>query len=295
MKKIVSAVLMAAVLSSTMVFSGCSSTVTPASSTGSAAASSAASSATASTFDLKGSLHTTGSTSMQKVCDALGEAFKEKYPNVTFLKDGTGSGEAAAAVTNGTAQIGDLSRKLKDSETPDAFTTVQIAIDGIAIVVNPANKVTNLTKDQITKIFTGAITDWKDVGGEAGKITVIGREAASGTRDGFESYAGIKDKAKYAAEVTSTGEVITKVASDKLAIGYASLDAVDKTVVATKVENVAPSEATIVDGTYPVQRPFIQIYKKGSTDPIVKAWFEFVASDEGQQVIKKAGLVLPKK
>jgi ABC-type phosphate transport system, periplasmic component len=232
---------------------------------------------------------------MQKVCDALGEAFKKKYPNVTFLKDGTGSGEAAAAVTNGTAQIGDLSRALKDTETPDAFTATTIAIDGIAVVVNPANKVTNLTKDQITKIFNGTITDWKDVGGDAGKITVIGREAASGTRDGFESFAGIKDKAKYAAEVTSTGEVITKVASDKLAIGYASLDSVDKTVAATKVEGIAPSEATILDKTYLIQRPFVQIYKKGSTDPIVKAWFDFIASADGQQVIQKAGLVLPKK
>lgn len=216
----------------------------------------------------------------------------EKYPQVTVEKGGTGSGDAVKAVNSGTALIGDLSRNLKDEEKPADFEIVQIAIDGIAVAVNPQNKVDTLTSEQIAKIYTGEITNWKDVGGADQKITVIGREATSGTRDGFESILKIKEKTKLAAELSSTGEVVSKVGSDPAAIGYISLDSVNESVKAVTVDNVKPSEDTVKDGTYKLQRPFIEIYKKGSDNELVKAWFDFIASSEGQKIIKEAGLVI---
>jgi len=300
MKKVISTILSAAILCSTLAFAGCSSEVqgtTSAAASAAPAASQAAdtsSAAVASTADLSGKLTLNGSTSMAKVCQALGEAFSAKYPNVTVEKGGTGSGDAAKAVSAGTALIGDLSRAMKPEEKPDDYEIVQIAIDGIAIAVNKDNKVTALTSDQITKIFTGVITNWKDVGGSDQKITVLGREAASGTRDGFETMFKAAKKCKYAAELSSTGEVVTKVSSDKGAVGYVSLDSVNETIKAVDVDNVKANEENIVNKTYKAQRPFIEIYKKGTDSDLVKAWFEFVKSDEGQAVIKKTGLVTVK-
>ncbi|MBE6830970.1 MAG: phosphate ABC transporter substrate-binding protein [Ruminococcaceae bacterium] len=295
MKKIISAVLTAAILGS--VFVGCSSEVEGTSSAASAADTSntaVSESGSSATEQLSGKLTLNGSTSMAKVCQALGEAFQAKYPDVTVEKSGTGSGDAAKAVSAGTALIGDLSRKMKDEEKPEDYEIVQIAIDGIAIAVNKDNKVNGLTSEQISKIFTGEITNWKDVGGDDAKITVLGREAASGTRDGFESIFKVEKKCKYAAELSSTGEVVTKVGSDKGAIGYVSLDSVNDTVKAVDVDDVKANEENIVNGSYKAQRPFIEIYKKGTDSDLVKAWFEFIKSSEGQDVIKKAGLVLAK-
>ena len=288
MKKIVSALLAVAIGCSMMV--GCSSEVTGTSSTASTESST---SSTSSTADLSGKLTLNGSTSMAKVCQALGEAFSAKYPDVTVEKSGNGSGDAPKAVDAGTALIGDLSRNLKDEENPDNYEVVQIAIDGIAIAVNKDNPVDDLTSEQIQKIFTGEITNWKEVGGEDAQIVVIGREAASGTRDGFESIFKAED-CKYAAELTSTGEVVTKVGSDKAAIGYVSLDSVNDTIKAVKVDGVEANEENIKNETYKAQRPFIEIYKKGSDDELVKAWFEFIKSDEGQKVITDTGLIAVK-
>lgn len=297
MKKLISSILSAAILCSTLAFAGCSSAVegttsNPSQASGTSQAPSAAASSAAA--NLSGKLTLNGSTSMAKVCQALGEAFSAKYPGVTVEKGGTGSGDAAKAVSAGTALVGDLSRLMKPEEKPDDYEIVQIAIDGIAIAVNKDNKVANLTSDQIAKIFTGAITNWKDVGGADQKITVLGREAASGTRDGFESIFKVEKKAKYAAELSSTGEVVTKVSSDKGSIGYVSLDSVNDSIKAVNVDGIAATEENIVNKTYKAQRPFIEIYKKGTDSDLVKAWFEFVKSADGQAVIKKAGLVTVK-
>lgn len=290
----ISAILSAAILFSALAFAGCSSEIegTTSNAPDSGAASSSAS--TEGTAQLSGKLTLNGSTSMAKVCQALGEAFMAKYPNVTVEKSGTGSGDAAKAVSAGTALVGDLSRDMKAEENPGDYEIVQIAIDGIAIAVNKDNKVTNLTSDQITRIFTGEITNWKDVGGDDQTITVLGREAASGTRDGFESIFNCSKKAKYAAELSSTGEVVTKVSSDKSAIGYVSLDSVNDTIKAVDIDGVKGNEANILNKSYKAQRPFIEIYKKGTDSDLVKAWFDFIKSDAGQAVIKSAGLVTAK-
>lgn len=284
--------ILAFLLSSALMisFAGCGGAAEPsaqpsqASSTGSSSASSAA---------LEGKLTLNGSTSMAPVCQALGDAFTEKNPDVTMEQGGTGSGDAVPAVNGGTALIGNLSRELKDSENPSDFEVVTIALDGIAVVVNGESKVADLTKDQIASIFSGEITDWSEVGGDAGAIKVVGREASSGTRDGFESIFGIKEKTKYGVEVSETGVVLSTVASDKNAIGYVSLASVDesKGIKALKVDGIEATEPNVADGSYFVQRPFVQIYKKGSSDPLVKAWFEFLGSDEGQKIIEDAGLV----
>lgn len=280
--------LLAMLLVGATAATGCSSTVEGKSDTPSAAV---PSQSVASTAALSGKLTLNGSTSMAKVCQALGEGFMEKYPQVTVEKGGTGSGDAVKAVNNGTALIGDLSRNLKDEEKPADFEINEIAIDGIAIAVSPKNKVDGLTSEQVAKIYTGEFTNWKQVGGEDKKITVIGREATSGTRDGFESIFQVKEKTKLSAELSSTGEVVSKISSDPAAIGYVSLDSVNSSVKALKIDGVEASEATVANGTYKVQRPFLEIYKKGSDNELIKAWFEFMKSDDGQKIIKEAGLV----
>ena len=257
------AVLASALMVSTAaLFAGCGSTDTGTSGGGSTAESS-----------LSGKLTLNGSTSMATVCQALGEVFHEQNPGVTVEKSGTGSGDASKAVLAGTALIGDLSRELKDSENPDQFEVVQIATDGIAIAVHKDNPVSDLTQEQIAKIFTGEITNWSEVGGQDQAITVLGREA------------------KYAAELTSTGEVLNRVASDPAAVGYISLASVSPSIKAVKVDGVEATDENIVNGTYKVSRPFIQIYKKGTDSELVKAWFDFVKSDEGKQVIEDVGLI----
>ena len=183
-----------------------------------------------------------------------------------------------------------MSRELKDSENPDQFEQVQIAIDGIVVTVNKANPVTNLTAEQVTKIFSGAIKNWKEVGGNDQAITLLGRESASGTRDGFESLFDVEG-CEYAAELTSTGEVVTRVSSDPSSIGYISLDSLNDSVVGLQIDGVEPSEENILNGTYLVQRPFIQIYKKGSDSELIAVWFQFVKSEEGQKIIQDSGLI----
>jgi len=262
-KRIVTAVLASALMVSTAaLFAGCGSTDTGTSGGGSTAESS-----------LSGKLTLNGSTSMATVCQALGEVFHEQNPGVTVEKSGTGSGDASKAVLAGTALIGDLSRELKDSENPDQFEVVQIATDGIAIAVHKDNPVSDLTQEQIAKIFTGEITNWSEVGGQDQAITVLGREASSGTRDGFEAIFGVEGEAKYAA------------------VGYISLASVSPSIKAVKVDGVEATDENIVNGTYKVSRPFIQIYKKGTDSELVKAWFDFVKSDEGKQVIEDVGLI----
>ena len=265
------------------VATGCgSSTSSAAASSESAAASSAA--------GLNGTVSTGGSTSMEKVMSALQEAYAEKEPDVTVTYDPTGSGAGITGATDKTLDIGLSSRKLKDGETGVTATT--IALDGIAIIVNNASPVQDLTIDQIAKIATGEVTNWKDVGGEDAPIVLIGREAGSGTRDGFESIVGVTDKCQYAQELTSTGAVITGVAANNGAIGYASLSALKDTVKAVTVEGVACTEETVLDGTYKIQRPFNFVTNDSVTpSDAVQSFIDFATSAEAADLIRAAGAV----
>jgi len=270
------------------VATGCGSSASSSAAASSEAASeSAASSAAA---GLNGTVATGGSTSMEKVVSALQEAFAEKEPDVTVTYDPTGSGAGITGATDKTLDIGLSSRKLKDGETGVTATT--IALDGIAIIVNNANPVQDLTIDQIAKIATGEITNWKDVGGEDAPIVLIGREAGSGTRDGFESIVGVTDKCQYAQELTSTGAVITGVAANNGAIGYASLSALKDTVKAVTVEGIACTEETVLDGTYKIQRPFNFVTNDSVTpSDAVKSFIDFATSAEAADLIRAAGAV----
>lgn len=253
-------------------------------------------SAKASNTEISGKVSLDGSTSMEKFVNALKESMVEKYPNLTLEPQFTGSGTGIQSVIAGTADIGDSSRALKDEEKAQGLVENIVAIDGIAVVVDKNNKVTNLTKDQLVKIYTGEITNWKDVGGANQKIVVIGREASSGTRGAFEEILDIAEKCKYAQELNETGAVMASVAATPGAIGYVSLDNVDDSVIALQLDGVAPSEATVKDGTYALQRPFVMATKGEIKDQSeqVKAVFEFIDSEEGQAVIKTVGLVSPK-
>ncbi len=259
------------------------------SSTSSAAASSE-SAAASSASGLNGTVATGGSTSMEKVMSALQEAYAEKEPDVTVTYDPTGSGAGITGATDKTLDIGLSSRKLKDGETGVTATT--IALDGIAIIVNNANPVQDLTIDQIAKIATGEVTNWKDVGGEDAPIVLIGREAGSGTRDGFESIVGVTDKCQYAQELTSTGAVITGVAANNGAIGYASLSALKDTVKAVTVEGIACTEETVLDSTYKIQRPFNFVTNDSATpSDAVQSFIDFATSAEAADLIRAAGAV----
>ena len=230
------------------------------------------------TTELSGSVATNGSTSMDKVIGALREQFMTDHKNVTVTYDPTGSGSGIEAVKNGTADIGLASRSL----------------DGIAVIVNAQSKVTDLTVEQIAKIFTGEITDWSQVGGDPGAISCIGRESGSGTRDGFESITGTKDSCKLDQELTSTGGVIEAVAGNPNAIGYASLSAVEgkDTVKAVTVGGVACTEAAVLDGSYAIQRPFVLVTKDGTTlSPVAQAFFVFATSRDAASLIQNAGAV----
>ena len=234
---------------------------------------------------------TDGSTSMEKVIGYLSEAYMEDNKNVKVTYNPTGSGSGIQAVSEGRCDIGLSSRDLKDEEKQTLEGTV-IAIDGIAIIVNPQNSVENLTVDQIAKIYTGEVTNWKDVGGADGPIVLIGREAASGTRDGFESITKTKDKCKYNQELTSTGDVIQTVASNPNAIGYASLAAVKDTIKVLKVENVTPSKETIQDKSYKIQRDFVFVTKKDAKlSADAQKFFDYATSKEADELIEKAGAI----
>ena len=243
---------------------------------------------------LSGSVSTNGSTSMEKVIGALSEQFMTDNSGVTVTYDPTGSGAGIEAASNGSADIGLASRALKDEEKAGGLTETVVALDGIAVIVNADSKVENLTVEQIGKIFTGEITDWSEVGGDAGTISCIGREAGSGTRDGFESITGTKDACKLDQELTSTGGVIEAVAGNPNAIGYASLSAVEgkNTVKAVTVGGVACTEATVLDGSYAIQRPFVLVTKTGETlSPAAQGFFDYATSSAASQLIKAAGAV----
>ena len=259
-----------------------------ASSSASAAAGSAASSTAAA---LSGNVAAGGSTSMKNVIAALTEGFAEVEPGVTVSYDPTGSGAGITGAADKTLDIGLSSRALKDDEKADVDGTT-IALDGIAIIVNNASKVEDLTVDQLKQMFTGEITNWSEVGGDDGEIVLIGREAGSGTRDGFESIVDVKDSCKYAQELTATGAVISAVEANPLAIGYASLSAVGDTVKMVTVGGVECSEETVKDGSYEVQRPFVFVTNKSvALSEQAQAFFDFATSADAADLIRTAGAV----
>ena len=244
------------------------------------------------TKELSGTVATDGSTSMEKVIGALGESFMAANPNVTFTYNPTGSGSGIQAVSEGRCDIGLSSRALKDDEKASGLKETIVALDGIAIIVNPANPVSDLDVETIAKIYTGEITNWKDVGGNDAEIVLIGREAGSGTRDGFESITDTKDACQYRQELTSTGDVIATVAQNPDAIGYASLSAVKDTVKALTVGGVAPSEETVKDGSYLVQRPFVLVTKDGvALTDAAQAFYDYALDAAQAELIGKAGAV----
>ena len=257
----------------------------------SAAESTSSSAAETAAGTLSGNVATGGSTSMKNVIAALTEGFAEVEPGVTVSYDPTGSGAGITGATDKTLDIGLSSRALKDDEKNDVDGTV-VALDGIAIIVNKGSKVTDLTVDQLKQMFTGEITNWKDVGGDDGEIVLVGREAGSGTRDGFESIVDVKDSCKYAQELTATGAVISAVEANPLAVGYASLSAVGDTVAMVTVESVECSEDTVKDGSYKIQRPFVFVTNKSVTlSEQAQAFVDFATSKDAADLIRTAGAV----
>lgn len=234
---------------------------------------------------------TDGSTSMEKVIGYLSETYMEENPNTKVTYNPTGSGSGIKAVSEGRCDIGLSSRNLKDEEK-ESLTETVVAIDGIAIIVNSENPVNNLTTEQISALYKGEITSWSEVGGNDSPVVLIGREAASGTRDGFENITKTEDLCKYSQEVTSTGDVIQTVASNPGAIGYASFASVKDSVKILSVDNIAPSAETIQDGTYKIQRDFVFVTKKDSElSTSAKDFFDFAMSSEADDLITKAGAI----
>ena len=269
----------------------CGGSASSASSTAASASTTASSAAEQAAGTLSGNVATGGSTSMKNVIAALTEGFAEVQPGVTVSYDPTGSGAGITGATDKTLDIGLSSRALKDDEKADVEGTT-IALDGIAIIVNNASKVEDLTVDQLKQMFTGEITNWSEVGGDDGEIVLIGREAGSGTRDGFESIVDVKDSCKYAQELTATGAVISAVEANPLAIGYASLSAVGDTVKMVTVGGVECSEETVKDGSYEVQRPFVFVTNKSvALSEQAQAFFDFATSADAADLIRTAGAV----
>lgn len=241
---------------------------------------------------LSGTVATDGSTSMEKVIGALGESFMNENDGIQFTYNPTGSGSGITAVSEGRCDIGLSSRSLKDEEKAQGLTETVLALDGIAVVVNLENQVNDLSIEQIASIYTGEITNWNEVGGADAEIVVIGREAGSGTRDGFESITKTSEKCQYRQELTSTGDVITTVSQNPDAIGYTSLSAVKDNVKALSVGGVAPSEETVKDGSYAIQRPFVLVTKDGvKLSDAAQAFFDYVTSDKVADIITGAGVV----
>jgi len=241
---------------------------------------------------VSGTVSTDGSTSMEKVIGALSESYMAANKDVTVNYNPTGSGAGITAVQEGTCDIGLSSRALKDEEKAAGLKETVLAYDGIAIIVHPDNPVNDLSIEQIAKLYTGEITNWKDVGGSDAEVVLIGREAASGTRDGFESITGTKDKCQYRQELTSTGDVITAVSQNPDAIGYASLAAIKDSVKALSVDGVTPSETTVKDGSYQVQRPFVLVTVEGKAlSAAAQSFFDYATSADAADIIAKAGAV----
>lgn len=285
MKKIITlATTMALTLS---LFAGCGSKTNNAASTGSSASDSSASS----TQKVTGSVSTDGSTSMQKVIGSLGEAFQNET-GIGFTYNPTGSGSGIKAVSEGRCDIGLSSRNLKEEEIASGLTATILAYDGIAVIVNPENPVSDLSLEDISKIYSGEITNWSEVGGNDAEVVLIGREAGSGTRDGFESITGTEDICKYRQELTSTGDVITAVSQNPDAIGYASAASVKDTVKALTVDGIAATEEAIRDGSYVVQRPFVLVTKKDTAlSPAAQKFFDYITSADASEIISSAGVV----
>ena len=288
MKKIISIALIAVL--ALALLAGCGSSAAPATTTAPAADSAAPTSEAPA--ELSGTVATDGSTSMEKVIGALGEAFMEQNKGVTFTYNPTGSGSGITAVGEGRCDIGLSSRALKDDEKASGLKETVLALDGIAVIVNPANPVSDLDVETIAKIYTGEITNWKEVGGNDAEIVLIGREAGSGTRDGFESITDTKDSCKYRQELTSTGDVITTVSTNPDAIGYASLAALKDNVKALTVGGIAPTEDTVKDGSYVIQRPFVLVTKDGAElSAAAQAFFDYATSADAADLIAAAGAV----
>ena len=241
---------------------------------------------------VSGTVSTDGSPSMEKVIGALSESYMAANKDVTVNYNPTGSGAGITAVQEGTCDIGLSSRALKDEEKAAGLQETVLAYDGIAIIVHPDNLVSDLTLEQIAQLYTGEITNWKDVGGNDAQVVLIGREAASGTRDGFESITGTKDKCQYRQELTSTGDVITTVSQNPDAIGYASLASIKDSVKALNVDGVTPSEASVKDGSYKVQRPFVLVTVEGKAlSSAAQSFFDYATSADAADIIAKAGAV----
>lgn len=243
--------------------------------------------------DLSGSISMSGSTSMEKLANALAESFMAKYPGVTVTAEFTGSSAGIESLLAGSVDIGNSSRNLKDDEKSAGAVENIVAIDGIAVVVDPANTVTDLTQDQLKAIYTGETKNWSELGGADQAIVVVGREAGSGTRSAFEELLGIEDACAYANELDSTGAVMAKVASTPGAIGYVSLDVIDDSVIAEKLDGVEPTEENIKAGSYALSRPFVMATNGeiSAQKPEVQALFSYLASDEGKELIKSVGLI----
>ncbi len=291
MKKLLALVMAVTVL--TVALAACSQTTSGPSSTPSSAPSSNQSAdPTLAPAKLTGTVSTDGSTSMEKVIGTLGEAFEGQNDGVTFTYNPTGSGSGIQAVQEGRCDIGLSSRNLKDEEAASGLTATVLAYDGIAIIVHPDNPVSDLDVETIAKLYTGEITNWKDVGGNDAEVVLIGREAGSGTRDGFESITDTEGACKYRQELTSTGDVITAVSQNPDAIGYASLASITDIVKALTVGGVAPTEETVKDGSYVIQRPFVLVTKADTPlSDVAQAFFEFALSSDAAPLIAKAGAV----
>ena len=245
--------------------------------------------------DLSGTISLAGSTSMEKLCEAMSESFMETYPGVTVTVEYTGSGAGLESLASGSVDIGNSSRHLKDEEVAGGAVENVVAIDGIAVIVDPANSVSDIPADKLAAIYKGEITNWSELGGDDEAIVVIGRESGSGTRDAFEELLEVKDACKYAQELDSTVGVKAKVAATPGAIGYVSLDVVDESIKAVSIDSVEPTEANIIAGDYLLSRPFVMATNGeiSAQNDLVKGWFDYISSDAGKDVIKSAGLIIP--
>lgn len=296
MKKLI-AIALAGVLTLAMTACGAQNSAadTTAATTAAATAAAETTAETTEAAKLSGTVTLAGSTSMQKLCEAMIESFEQVYPDITVTAEYTGSGAGLEALAGGKTDIGNASRSLKDGEKQSGAVENIVAIDGIAVITHKDSVVSDLTAQQLTDIYTGKITNWKDLGGADEAIVVLGREAGSGTRGAFEELLKIEDQCAYAQELDSTGGVLAKVAATPGSIGYVSLDVVDDTVKALSLDGVAPTEENIVAGSYKLSRPFVMatLGTIEEQNDLVKTWFHYVQSDEGQAVIKAMGLILP--
>ena len=295
-KRIMAAGVAALMIAGSMTAcSGSSSSSSSAESSTASSQSTASSETAANDANVSGTITLAGSTSMEKLCEAMSEAFMEAYPDVTVTVEYTGSGAGIESVTSGSVDIGDSSRSLTDDEKAKGAVENIVAIDGIAVITDTDNTVANLTTEELAKIYTGEITNWKELGGNDEAIVVIGREAGSGTRGAFEELLEVEDKCAYAQELDSTGAVLAKVASTPGAVGYVSLDVVDDSVNAVSLNDVEATEANILAGDYLLSRPFVMatMGEISEQSELVQTWFSYIESDEGQSVISDLGLILP--